>query len=100
MARQSPPGQPTRQQQGQQPGQDQDAAGALRDFKTRSRALPDDQRRDAFQSDEFRRLVADAAVPIPLPAATMCATHCLSHCGSHCYAHAADLGDTRTQDRR
>jgi hypothetical protein len=79
-----------RTQTGQQPttqaGQQQDAAGALRDFKTQSRGLPEQQRREAFQSDEFRRLVADAAAAPPVVAA-VCAGHCISHCSSHCYAH-------------
>jgi hypothetical protein len=76
----------TGQQQSAQAGQQQDAAGALRDFKTQSRGLPEAQRRDAFQSDEFRRLVAAAAAAPPV-AAVVCANHCISHCSSHCYAH-------------
>jgi hypothetical protein len=83
-------GQQPTTQTGQQPttqaGQQQDAAGALRDFKTQSRGLPEQQRREAFQSDEFRRLVADAAAAPPVLAA-VCAGHCISHCSSHCYAH-------------
>jgi hypothetical protein len=83
-------GQQPTTQTGQQPTtqavQQQDAAGALRDFKTQSRGLPEQQRREAFQSDEFRRLVADAAAAPPVVAA-VCAGHCISHCSSHCYAH-------------
>jgi hypothetical protein len=68
-------------------GQQQDAAMQLRDFKTEARSLPERQRREAFQGDEFRRLVAAAALaPPPLPAA-VCASHCVSHCASHCIAH-------------
>jgi hypothetical protein len=63
-----------------------DAGTELRDFKTRSRALPESERREAFQSDEFRRLIAAAAVPAVV-ATTECATHCISHCGSHCFGH-------------
>jgi hypothetical protein len=79
-------GQQPTTQAGQQAVQQQDAAGALRDFKTQSRGLPEQQRREAFQSDEFRRLVADAAAAPPVVAA-VCAGHCISHCSSHCYAH-------------
>jgi hypothetical protein len=75
-----PPGQPS--------GQQQDAAGALRDFKTRARGLPDAQRRDAFASDEFRRLVADAAAAPAVVMPAVCAGHCISHCAGHCIAHA------------
>jgi hypothetical protein len=57
-------GQQPTTQAGQQAVQQQDAAGALRDFKTQSRGLPEQQRREAFQSDEFRRLVA--MLPLPL----------------------------------
>lgn len=58
----------------------------LRDFKTQARALPEDERAAAFQSDEFRQLVAAAAVPAVVAEAE-CATHCFSHCGSHCFGH-------------
>jgi len=58
----------------------------LRDFKTQARALPEDERASAFQSDEFRQLVAAAAVPAVVAEAE-CATHCFSHCGSHCFGH-------------
>jgi hypothetical protein len=58
----------------------------LRDFKTRARALPEDERAEAFQSDEFRQLIAQAAVPAVVAEAE-CATHCFSHCGSHCFGH-------------
>ena len=75
------------QQQREEEGQQQDAATALRTFKTESRALPEAQRREAFESDEFRRLVAAAAAVRPVVPAAVCANHCVSHCGSHCYAH-------------
>jgi hypothetical protein len=65
---------------------DADAANELRDFKTQARALPAERREEAFQSDEFRRLIAAAAVPAVVTQAA-CASHCFSHCGSHCYGH-------------
>jgi hypothetical protein len=72
---------------------ERDAGAELRDFKTQSRALPEAQRREAFESDDFRRLVAAAAVPPPLPAPpVVCATHCISHCGSHCFGHEGPEG--------
>ncbi|WP_214367837.1 hypothetical protein [Pseudonocardia sp. H11422] len=58
----------------------------LREFKTQARALPEEERAAAFQSDEFRRLVAAAAVPAVVAEAE-CASHCFSHCGSHCFGH-------------
>jgi hypothetical protein len=64
-----------------------DAAGQLRAFKTEARALPERQRQDAFQGDEFRRLVAAAAAEPALVPAIVCASHCVSHCGSHCFGH-------------
>jgi hypothetical protein len=69
-------------------GGERDAGTELRDFKTRSRALPAEQRREAFESDDFRRLVAAAAAapPVPLPP-TVCAAHCITHCGTHCFGH-------------
>ncbi|MHA6795532.1 hypothetical protein ACVGVM_18740 [Pseudonocardia bannensis] len=73
----------------QQASQSQSTGGEsteLRDFKTRARALPEDERAAAFQSDEFRQLVAAAAVPAVVAEAE-CASHCFSHCGSHCFGH-------------
>jgi hypothetical protein len=71
---------------GQAAGQAGDAANELRDFKTQARAMPAERREEAFQSDEFRRLIAAAAVPAVVTEAE-CASHCFSHCGSHCYGH-------------
>jgi hypothetical protein len=75
---------------GGQPSQGQASSGEpsneLREFKTQARALPEDEREAAFQSDEFRQLIAAAAVPA-IVAEAECAAHCFSHCGSHCYGH-------------
>jgi hypothetical protein len=72
-------------------GGGRDAQNRLRAFKDEARNRPDAERRAAFEGDEFRKLVAAAAVPVGEeeegPAPVVCATHCLSHCGSHCYAH-------------
>jgi hypothetical protein len=65
----------------------EDAQGQLRAFKTDARGRPEDERRAAFEGDEFRRLIAAAAVPGAPVAGAACATHCISHCGSHCFAH-------------
>jgi hypothetical protein len=83
---------------GDQPSQDQassppegqtsssEQSTELREFKTQARALPQDEREAAFQSDEFRQLVAAAAVPT-IVAEAECVSHCFSHCGSHCFGH-------------
>jgi hypothetical protein len=73
-------------------GRPEDAAGQLRAFKTDARGLPEDQRRAAFEGDDFRRLVAAAAIPPGPAAGAVCASHCVSHCGSHCIAHEVDVG--------
>jgi hypothetical protein len=61
----------------------------LRTFKTRARALPDEERRQAFKSDDFRRLVAGAATRPAASAVANCGSHCFSHCGSHCFGHTS-----------
>jgi hypothetical protein len=73
--------------QGEEARQQQDASMQLRDFKTEARSLPERERREAFQGDEFRRLVAAAALAPPALPAVVCASHCVSHCASHCFAH-------------
>lgn len=79
--------------EGEAAARERDAGAELRDFKTRSRALPEAQRRAAFESDDFRRLVAAAAAPPPVVAPpVVCATHCISHCGSHCFGHEGPEG--------
>ncbi|MCW2720662.1 MAG: hypothetical protein JWR81_4484 [Pseudonocardia sp.] len=75
-----------------QPSESQTSSGEssssteLRDFKTQARAMSESDREAAFSSDEFRRLVAAAAVPTVVAEAE-CASHCYSHCGSHCFGH-------------
>jgi hypothetical protein len=62
----------------------------LRAFKARARALPEAEQAEAFRSEEFRRLVADAQRLLRADCGSHCGSHCYSHCGSHCYGHAPE----------
>jgi hypothetical protein len=66
----------------------------LKTFKAEARKRPAEEQAAAYQSSDFRKLVAsaagrEAAGDKAARVETSCGSHCFSHCISHCVGHQA-----------
>ena len=61
-------------------------ADRLREFKSRAKAMGAAERSAALTSEDFKRLVEEAACTAQ--SAAECESHCVGHCETHCHGHA------------